>query len=97
MTREELSEQFDDLIFWDNLDEAIIGVAERINLSVVAYDTGKILEILMRDIEVDVDDLEEDETYESRQYQMALEYYEFNILGAWVGDYTPVHITLSLE
>ena len=97
MSREELIEQYDDLIFWDNLDEAIIGVAERINLSVVAYDTGKILEILMRDMEVDDSDLEEGETRESIQYQMALEYYEFNILGAWVGDYTPVHIRLSLE
>jgi hypothetical protein len=33
------------MLFWDGLDEAILGMAERINLSVVAYD-DKIIEIL---------------------------------------------------
>jgi hypothetical protein len=34
------------MLFWDGLDEAILGMAERINLSVVAYDVDKIIEIL---------------------------------------------------
>jgi hypothetical protein len=96
MTREEIEEQYEDVVFWDGLDEAILGMAERINLSVVAYDVDKIIEILMADMEVTEDELEEDRTIESMKYEMALEYYEFNIVGAWVGEYTPVHIKLSV-
>ena len=60
-------------------DSAIIGVADRFRMeTVVAYDKEAILEILMRDMS------EED----------ALEYFDFNIIGAYVGDKTPVFVTL---
>jgi len=71
MIREELSEEYGELLFMieDEFDEAILGVAERIGMeSVVAYDTDKIIEILSRD-------MPEDD---------ALEYFEYNILGAYV-------------
>jgi len=82
MTREEVLEILEEAVFWDGLDEAIIGTAERIGLSVVAYDVEKIIEILMRD---------------GMDYEEAVEYYEVNINGAWVGEMTPVHIRLTLE
>lgn len=76
--REELSEEFGDLLFADGFDDAILGVAERIGMEpVVAYSTPKIIEILARD-------MTEDE---------AVEYFEFNILGAYVGERTPVFIS----
>ena len=76
--REELSEEFGDLLFADGFDDAILGVAERIGMeAVVAYSTPKIIEILARD-------MTEDE---------AVEYFEFNILGADVGERTPVFVT----
>jgi hypothetical protein len=46
---------------------------------VVAYDIDKIIEILSRD-------MTEDE---------AVEYFEFNILGAYVGEKTPIYIKKS--
>jgi len=59
-------------------DSAIIGVADRIGMeTVVAYDKDAIMLILMRDM------TEED----------ALEYFDYNIVGAYVGDKTPVFIT----
>jgi len=79
MIREELSEEYGELLFMSEIefDEAIIGVAERIGReSVVAYDTDKIIEILSRD-------MPEDD---------ALEYFEYNILGAYVGDRTPIYV-----
>lgn len=82
MTRDEVLEILEDAIFWDGLDEAIVGVAERINLSVVAYDIDKIIEILMRD---------------GMDYEEAVEYYDYNIGGAWVGELTPVHLRLTIE
>lgn len=76
--REELSEEFGDLLFADGFDDAILGVAERIGMEpVVAYSTPKIIEILSRD-------MTEDE---------AVEYFEFNILGAYVGERTPIFVT----
>ena len=80
MIREELSEEYGDLLFADGFDDAIIGVAERIGMEpVVAYDTDKIIEILSRD-------MTEEE---------AIEYFDFNIIGAYVGERTPIYIKKS--
>lgn len=94
MTREEVAEINPDALMCDGFDEAIIGMAERINLGpVVAYSTEKIIEILMRDMEVDEKDLGEGESIENLKYQMAYEHFEYNIKGAWMGEFTPVFIT----
>jgi hypothetical protein len=58
--------------------EAIIGMAERINFGpVVAYDASKIIKIL---------------TEGGMTQDEALEYYNFNVSGAWLGEYSPVFI-----
>ena len=79
--REALAEDWDaELLFLseEEFDEAIIGVSERIgDEPVVAYDTTKIVDILSRSMTVDE----------------AYEYFEFNILGSYVGKKTPVFIT----
>ena len=93
MTREEIEEINPEALICDGFDEAIIGMAERVNLGpVVAYDTEKIIDILMSGMEVDEGELEEGESIENRKYQMALEYFDYNILGAWMGEFTPVYI-----
>jgi hypothetical protein len=83
--REELAGEWDtELLFLseEEFDEAIIGVSERIgDEPVVAYDTTKIVEILSRSMTVDE----------------AYEYFEFNILGAYVGEKTPVFITTAFK
>jgi hypothetical protein len=83
--REELAGEWDtELLFLseEDFDEAIIGVAERIGEEpVVAYDTTKIVEILSRSMSVDE----------------AYEYFEFNILGAYVGQKTPMFITTAFK
>jgi hypothetical protein len=79
MTVDEISEINPDALICDGFDDAIIGMAERINLGpVVAYSTEKIVEILM--------------TRDGMEYEDALEYFNFNILGAWMGEMTPVFI-----
>lgn len=83
--REELAGEWDaELLFLseEEFDEAIIGVSERIgDEPVVAYDTTKIVEILSRSMTVDE----------------AYEYFEFNILGAYVGEKNPVFITTAFK
>jgi hypothetical protein len=60
-------------------EDAFIGEALRFgfNEPVAAYDYDKCLEILQRD---------------GMSYEEAVEYFEFNTLGAWVGEQTPVFI-----
>ena len=71
-----ISEEHPDLLTLDGFDEAIIGVVERAGLLAVCYDKSKILRILMRDM----------------SEIQAIEYYEFNILGAYMGEHTPVYL-----
>lgn len=69
-----------DLLFLDGFDDCLIGVVERFGMSPVAvYDKHKIIQSLIRD-GCSLDDAEE--------------YFDFNIAGAWVGEYTPAFITL---
>ncbi len=70
---------------------------ERPTFDVVAYDTTKIIGILMNTMEVDESDLLEGETIEMAKYFMALEYFDFNINGAFIGDNTPIHLIIKGE
>ena len=83
--RQALAEDWDvELLFLseEEFDEAIIGVSERIgNEPVVAYDTTKLVEVLSRTMSVDE----------------AYEYFEFNILGAYVGERTPMFVTTAFK
>jgi hypothetical protein len=93
---DEINEVYPDLLSLDGFDDAIIGIAERINLGpVIAYDKEKIIEILMKDMEVSIDELEEGESIDERKYFMAIEYFDFNIIGSWVGELTPIFIRKS--
>jgi len=90
----EIKEINPDTIILDGFDEAIIGLGERINLGpVVAYDVEKIIEILAKDMEVDIDDITDGQSVEEVQISMAYEYFYFNIQGAWMGDHTPIFIS----
>lgn len=61
-------------------DEAIIGVVERAGgAPVIAYDTQKILDILEC----------------SMPMEDAQEHFDYNIVGSYMGDKTPVFITLA--
>ena len=73
-----ISEEHPDLLTIDGFDEAVIGVVERAGLLAVCYDRNKIIQILMRDM----------------NYEEAFEYYEFNILGAYMGESTPVYLDM---
>jgi hypothetical protein len=73
-----ISEEHPDLLTVDGFDEAVIGVVERAGLLAVCYDRNKIIQILMRDM----------------NREEAWEYYEFNILGAYMGESTPVYLDM---
>ena len=93
MTREDIAEINEEALIIDGFDSAIIGMAERINLGpVVAYDEEKIIDILISQMELDdTEGMTEDEI-EGEKVTMAIEHFEYNIKGAWLGEYTPVFI-----
>jgi hypothetical protein len=69
-----ISEEYPDLLKADGFDEAILGVVQRMGIQAICYDEDKVIEILMKD---------------GMTLEEAVEYFEFNIAGAWVGESTP--------
>ncbi|MCX7143759.1 MAG: hypothetical protein NT123_22495 [Proteobacteria bacterium] len=75
----ELAGDVDGLLFADGYDNAIIGIGIRNGETIVIYDSRKVIQILRNR-----DSMSKDE---------AEEFYDFNIVGAWVGEQTPVFLT----
>ena len=76
--RDELAEIDPDLLLMDGFDDCIIGICESFGSeSVVAYDYDKVIANLES---------------QGMTYEEAVEYHEFNQLGAYVGERTPVFI-----
>jgi hypothetical protein len=65
----------------DGYDDCILGVVERFGIEpIICYDKNKVIGRLMDD---------------GLTYDEALEFFEFNQIGAWVGEKTPCFITLN--
>jgi hypothetical protein len=79
MTREEIADINPDALMCDGFDDAIIGMAERINLGpVVAYDVDKMIDIMVQ--------------RDGMTHEEAIEFFDYNIIGSWMGEFTPVFI-----
>jgi len=80
MTRDEakeiLEQQEAEAWFADGFDEAILGLTSVNGVTVVVYSIEKCIEILSRDM----------------SYEEAVEYFDFNVAGAHIGDGTPLWI-----
>ncbi len=62
----------------DGFDEAMIGVGIRCGQpDIIAYDVNKCIKILMDQGMTD---------------EEAMEFFEFNVVGAWVGEQTPIFV-----
>lgn len=69
----------ENIILLTDLDAALVGIGERIGMPPVAvYDSKKCIEILI-------------ESYDMT-YEEALEFFDFNITGAYLGESTPIFI-----
>lgn len=84
MTREEAEELLGDAstaLFCDGFDDCILGIADRFGLpgSVVAYDYHKMIAKLAEDM----------------GEEGAVEFFDFNIIGAWMGDGTPIFVRVA--
>lgn len=79
MNKETISEINPDALLADGFDDALLGVCYQFGqLPLVSYDYNKCIDILIQR-----DGMSEEE---------ALEYFEFNVLGSYMGPNTPVFI-----
>ena len=90
VTRDQIAEwvsEFNDAaLLADGLEGAFMGVCEGAGKPTVAvYDRWKCIEILAKDLEADEDE---------DRYSLAVEWFEFNVVGAWMGENTPRFVTL---
>lgn len=77
MNRELLAELGEDILVMDGFDDAIIGYSQRINDPILAvYSWDLMVKVLM-----ERDGMSDEE---------AMDYIDFNCLGAWVGEQTPI-------
>jgi hypothetical protein len=88
MAREELksfiAEANEDMLFADGFDEALIGYIELAGgHNVALYNRDKCIQILMDD-----QDMSDEE---------AIEYFDYNVVGAYMGPNTPAFATLVEE
>jgi len=73
-----IREQYPDVRIMNGFDDCIIGICSRFGQGdIVAYSLNKVIDKLTKD---------------GMSVEEAFEFYEFNQLGAWVGDTTPCYI-----
>lgn len=78
-TKKNFENDEDNIILLPDLDDALIGIGERIGIPPIAvYDSQKCVEILMERLNI--------------EYEDAVEFFNFNISGAYLGEYTPIFI-----
>jgi len=72
----------EDILLADGFDDAVIGVGYRCGQPDLAvYDIDKCISILMKNNNWDRHE--------------AIEYFEFNVIGAWVGENTPMWVQVE--
>jgi hypothetical protein len=73
---EEYYPDYEDLIIFDGLDEAFLGVGFIFTRPVVCYSKDRIISILM--------------DRDCMTYDEAIEFFDFNIAGTYAGEHTPL-------
>jgi hypothetical protein len=74
-----VSQYNEEALLADGFEDAVIGVAQRCSCpALVVYDAERCVEILMNNGDM--------------SYEDALEFFDFNTLGAWAGEGTPLFL-----
>jgi hypothetical protein len=70
-----------DTLVADGFDEAIIGIGRQFNKQLVIYDEDKCIQILME--------------RDGMSWEEAIEFFNFNVVGAYVGEHTPIFVRVG--
>ena len=78
-----IRELYPSLLLMDGYDDCICGICMRFGQPpIIAYDQDKVIEKLVK---------------EGMTHEEAVEYFEFNQIGAWMGELTPCFIEKLME
>ena len=77
----EIEEIYGDALTADGFEDALMGYGHQFRHSIAVYDKDKCIEILMK--------------RDGMSSEEAMEYFDFNVIGAWVGEHTPVFLELK--
>ncbi len=81
--KDTIREENPDALIADGFDAALVGFARRCGQPTLAvYDSRLVLECLQR---------------EGMSHSDAREWFEFNIVGAWMGEHTPLWLHLETD
>ena len=76
MISEEMIDRMDGAVSWSDCDDAVIGTGSRCGSpDVFVYDYEKLIQVFVE---------------QGMDYEEAVEWVDYNILGAYVGDTTPI-------
>ena len=78
-----LMEPIDGALLADGFEDALIGFGYQFTYPIAVYNREKCIEILM-----DRDGMDDEE---------AIEYFDFNVSGAWAGESTPVFLASPFD
>ena len=100
-------ENDDEVIYYDGLKEAFIGLGyQQYKGPYAVYDRERAIEIIARDFynekkkEYDLEKMTNEEKLEmvkvagDEAYMEAVEYFEYNTEGAWMGESTPIFVMM---
>lgn len=88
-----LQDSEESVMLYDNYEDAFVGLGyQQYKGPVAIYDAKKCVEILIEEYMLDPD-------CESREMaeEMAVEYFEYNSVGAWYGEGTPIFMSSTKE
>jgi len=77
------NDDHDQALFADGFDEAFLGMGRQFNKTIAVYDYDRCLDILIE--------------RDGMSTLEAIEHMEFNVIGAWVGEFTPVFLERDEE
>jgi len=77
-TKAAKSEEADGALLADGFEEALLGFGHQFNYPVAVYSRSRCMDILMK--------------RDKMSSEEATEYFDFNIVGAWVGESTPIFL-----
>jgi hypothetical protein len=85
--REAINEYADaseqDLMLADGFDDAILGIGQQFNREAVVYDWHRCVQVLM--------------DRDGASYEEAVEWMDYNVTGAYVGEATPIFVRRPWE
>lgn len=73
-------EQYPEILYADGYDEAILGIANQCGESHLVYDRKKCIDIIVE--------------RDGMTWEDAEEFFEFNVAGAYVGEFAPFFVEL---